>query len=78
MAIVNDRENERVVDTETGEYMTWRAEDRENFASYYVLHDKTGKGLLGSVVRSVATGDPSSGGAANHVKYVFITVTALR
>ena len=51
MAIVNDQANERVVDTETGEYMTWLTADRENFTSYYIIHAKNGDGKLGSEVR---------------------------
>jgi hypothetical protein len=69
MAIVNDQENERVVDTETGDYMTWKTEDRENYALYFILHDLNGKGILGTVVQIIAKDETNLGGAATHVKY---------
>jgi len=50
MAIVNDQARERVVDTETGEYMTWKLADWQTQSSYFVLHDKDENGVLGALV----------------------------
>jgi hypothetical protein len=61
MAIVKDLENQRLVDTETKEYLTMLTADRENFTSYYTIHAANGDGILGTEVRGLGISEKNDG-----------------
>jgi len=70
MTIANDVPNKRVIDNVTGQYMTWKTENREIGTMYFVLHGSDGAGLLGAIVRNIAINETGKGGAATLVRFV--------
>jgi hypothetical protein len=70
MAIVNDQKNERVVDAETGQYITWKLADWQSNSYYFTLHDGDGTGILGSLVERAGIDETGNRGASTLLRFV--------
>jgi len=66
--IVHDKENSRIVDQDTGEYVEWSLFDRETNEWYFIIYAKDGTPVFGSIVERLAWGGTPTQGATD-VKY---------